>query len=116
MKKSISIQGQAGRRQLLAALGSLAVLSFLFGRFGGVGRIRRRSLAQAAGCGPARGKTATAAGNTATAARKTATAARRTARMLTQDGRLVEVDLSAARPLRKVSKEELRDWIKPTKL
>lgn len=97
MKKPTSFQGQAGRRQLLATLGSLAAFILLFGRPGRKGSTPRVSSGEEGkiGCGPATGKTA---------------------KLLAQDGTLVEIDPGLGRPVKKVSNEELRNWIKPTKL
>jgi len=96
MKKPVSFYGQAGRRQLLAVLGSLAVFSFLSGRLAGK-RGARRTLSNerhAIDCG---------AGETS-----------KTVRMLTRDGTLVDVDPAQARTVKKISDEELREWIRPS--
>lgn len=92
MEKPTPFQGPAGRRNLLAALGSLTLFTFLASRLPG---------------------NATTNGN---APAIDATRAAKTVKMLTQDGRLVEVDISLINPVKKVTNEELRDWIKSNKL
>jgi hypothetical protein len=89
--------GKGGRRNLLAAFGSLALFSFLVGRF----RVKSRMSQPSA---PKEGQMDCGPGSP------------NIVKMLTEDGRLVEVDLRMGRTVKKVTNDELRDWIKPDKL
>jgi hypothetical protein len=93
MKKPPLFRAGAGRRDMLAALGSFAIFALFLKKFTNSKAIRRSSTSgdTTVGCGSGSGKTA---------------------RMLTRDGLLVEVDPRMARPVKKATDEELRDWIK----
>lgn len=97
METPTPFSGDTGRRNLLAALGSLALFSFLARKM----RVK----------GDTPGAPVTRQGQT-----DCGPGSRNIARMLTQDGRLVEIDLNKGRSVRKVTNEELRDWIKSEKL
>jgi hypothetical protein len=106
MQSPSSFEGKGGRRNLLTTLGSLALFSFL------VKMVQpKKGVAQPP---PPEGpieRTPTQEG-----AIDCAPGSPKIAKMLTQDGRLVEVDLSKGRPVKKVTNEELRDWIKSDKI
>jgi hypothetical protein len=91
MKEEIPVSDNVkSRRKLLTGLGIFSIFSFL--------RIFRvRKPPEVIDCGPAVSK--------------------ETKKLLTQDGQLVEVDVSKIRMLqKKISNEELQGWIKKNKL
>jgi hypothetical protein len=106
MESPSSFEGKGGRRNLLTALGSLALFSFL------VKMVQSKKVV--AQPPPAEGSIDRAPEQEG--AIDCAPSSPKIAKMLTQDGRLVEVDLSKGRPVKKVTNEELRDWIKSEKL
>lgn len=89
-----TFQGKAGRRTLLAFLGSYAVFAVFLRK---VPVKRRASVAvdSPIDCGAT---------------------PRKMVKMLSRDGQLVEVDLTMGRPVKKVTNEELVNWISSNKL
>ena len=93
METSSTFKGTAGRRNLLAALGSFALFSVFLRKL----PVKRRAAVSNEApidCG---------------------TDPPKTVKMLTREGVLVEVDVKMGRSVKKVTNEELRDWIKPNK-
>lgn len=119
MEKSNSFQGRAGRRRLLATLGSLSLVALLSRGWRSVDRARRQIAARKDGHDSGAGAVKTGHDSGAGGGKialDCGPVAGKPVRMLTQDGKLVEVDPGVTKAVRKASNEDLQNWIKTKKL